>query len=172
MMQNSASKTVLKSVDSIPQDPDYSICQWKNEFLDTAIEVVNRAFEKSSDTLFDPRFKTAEGTRDILENITTGVYGEFLPEASSVLLYGEKPCGFCFANLTGGRIANIPIFAIDKPFQGKGLSKYMLKNSVQKMLDWVEKGEKEIEEVNTTTETNNFQALKMYRDIGFKEDYS
>ena len=26
--------------------------------------------------------------------------------------------------------------------------------------------------VNTTTETNNFQALKMYRNLGFKEDYN
>lgn len=33
-------------------------------------------------------------------------------------------------------------------------------------------GIKPITEVNTTTETNNFQALKMYRHLGFKEDYN
>ena len=35
-----------------------------------------------------------------------------------------------------------------------------------------EKLTKPITEVNTTTETNNFQALKMYRHLGFKEDYN
>ena len=48
----------------------------------------------------------------------------------------------------------------------------MLKKSVEKLLMWADNGEKPIVEVNTTTETNNFQALKMYRNIGFKEDYN
>ena len=47
----------------------------------------------------------------------------------------------------------------------------MLKNSVEQLTKWVDEREKPITEVNTCTETNNFQALKMYRHIGFKEDY-
>ena len=43
---------------------------------------------------------------------------------------------------------------------------------MDKVLEWVEKAEHPIIEINTTTETNNFQALKMYRNLGFKEDYS
>ena len=95
-----------------------------------------------------------------------------MPEATTVALYKGEPVGFCFMNLTGGRIANIPIVSIKKDFQGKGLSKHMLKKSVKKLLEWVDNGEKPITEVNTTTETNNSQALKMYRHIGFKEDYN
>ena len=75
-------------------------------------------------------------------------------------------------NLTGGRIANIPIVAIRKEHQGKGLSKHMLKHSVEKLIAMADEGTKLISEVNTTTETNNFQALKMYRHLGFKEDYN
>lgn len=172
MMQNSGSQTILKALELPELDANYQLVSWSDNFLEDAVEVVQRAFNDSTDALFDPRFKSVDGTRDILEKITQGIYGEFLPESTTVLLYCGKPCGFCFTNLTGGRIANVPIFAIDKPFQGKGFSKYMLRNSVQKMLDWAAAGEKDISEVNTTTETNNFQALKMYRDVGFKEDYS
>ena len=75
-------------------------------------------------------------------------------------------------NLTGGSIANIPIVAIKKEHQGKGLSKHMLKHSVDTLIAMADSGEKPITEVNTTTETNNFQALKMYRHLGFKEDYN
>ena len=75
-------------------------------------------------------------------------------------------------NLTGGQIVNIPIVGIKKEHQGRGLSKMMLKHSMDKVLQWVENAERPITEINTTTETNNFQALKMYRNLGFKEDYS
>ena len=95
-----------------------------------------------------------------------------MPEATTILLCNNIPVGFCFMNLTGGRIANIPIVAIRKEHQGKGLSKHMLKKSVEKLIEITDNGIKPITEVNTTTETNNFQALKMYRHLGFKEDYN
>ena len=48
----------------------------------------------------------------------------------------------------------------------------MLKKSVETLIRMADNGERPISEVNTTTETNNFQALKMYRHLGFKEDYN
>ena len=39
------------------------------------------------------------------------------------------------------------------------------------MVDWTKLGQKELYEVNVTTETNNYKALKMYRKTGFREDY-
>ena len=56
--------------------------------------------------------------------------------------------------------------------QGKGLSKHLLKKSVETLLEWNKAGKREFTEINTTTETDNYQALKMYRHIGFKEDYA
>jgi len=172
MMQNTNSESILKNMTLTEKEAGYDIVTWSNEYMDEAVVVVQAAFEDSADALFDPRFKSVEGTRDILEKIVQGIYGEFLPEAVSVLLFEEKPVGFCFTNITGGKIANIPIVAIQKEHQGKGLSKHMLKKSVETLLEWTKSGKKDLLEVNTCTETNNYQALKMYRHIGFKEDYS
>lgn len=172
MMAGTNSRDILKMSQMSDLSEGYRLVQWDGKYFDDAVEVVQEGFETSADALFDPRFKTIEGTRDIVSKIVENIYAEFLPEATSVMLYNDKPVGFCFMNLTGGRIANIPIVSIRKEHQGKGLSKHMLKKSVEKLLEWADNGEKPITEVNTTTETNNFQALKMYRHLGFKEDYN
>lgn len=172
MFQNSSCESILNNVILKEKGPSYEIVTWSDEYLQEAIAIVQKAFENTSDALFDPRFKSIEGTADILTKIVNGVYGEFLPEAASVLLFNGNPCGFCFINITGGKIANVPIFAIAPEHQGKGLSKHLLKKSVQTLLDWTKSGKRDFSEINTTTETDNYQALKMYRHIGFKEDYA
>ncbi len=172
MMFGTNSKEIfgMYKPDELPEG--YSITDWNRGYFHTAVKIVNEAFENSADALFDPRFKTEEGTEDILTKIVEDIYAEFLPEATTVLLYNGMPVGFCFMNLTGGQIANIPIFGIAKEHQGKGFSKIMLANSVNKLIEMSDSGKRNITEVNTTTETNNFQALKLYRHIGFKEDYN
>lgn len=172
MFQNNGCESILNNVILKEKEPAYEIVTWSNDFLQEAVPIVQRAFENSSDALFDPRFKSLEGTADILTKIINSSYGEFLPEATSVLLFNGIPCGFCFINITGGKIANVPIFAIAPEHQGKGLSKHLLKRSVQTLLDWTKSGKRDFTEINTTTETDNYQALKMYRHIGFKEDYA
>lgn len=171
-IQNSNCESILNHAILSEKAPEYSITDWNNDFVETAVSIVHSAFKDSSDALFDTRFKSEEGTRDIIEKIVDGTYGEFLPEAVSVLLHNEIPCGFCFMNITGGKIANIPIFAIAPEHQGKGLSKHLLKNSLETLINCVKSGEREFSEINTTTETDNYQALKMYRHMGFKEDYA
>lgn len=172
LMSGTNSRGILKMAELTELSEEYKLVEWDSKYFDDAVEIVHEGFETSADALFDPRFKTIEGTKDIISKIVENIYAEFLPEATTVILHNDKPVGFCFMNLTGGRIANIPIVSIKKDFQGKGLSKHMLKKSVEKLLEWADNGEKPILEVNTTTETNNFQALKMYRNIGFKEDYN
>ena len=172
MMSGTNSREILKLTELTDLNPCYNVVSWSDDYFDSAVEIVNEAFSTSADALFDPRFKTLEGTYDIIDKIVHDVYAEFLPEATSVLLCSGTPVGFCFMNLTGGQIANIPIVAIKKEHQGRGLSKHMLKASVEKLLQWADNGEKPITEVNTCTETNNFQALKIYRHLGFKEDYN
>ena len=149
----------------------YAITSWDDDYLEKSIEIVHQAFKDTSDALFDPRFKSLEGTRDILTKIVNGTYGEFLPDIVSVLTYKGEPVGFCFVNITSGKIANVPIFAITPEHQGKGLSKHMLKHSLATLIEWNRTGKRHFTEINTTTETDNYQALKMYRHVGFKEDY-
>ena len=172
MMSGTNSRAILNMLELNEIDEKYKFVEWNDKYYEDAAEIVQEGFENSADALFDPRFKTIEGTQDIITKIVKDVYAQFLPEATTVMLYNDEPVGFCFMNLTGGKIANIPIVSIKKEHQGKGLSKHMLKKSVFKLIEWVDKGEKLITEVNTTTETNNFQALKMYRNLGFKEDYN
>ena len=172
MMSGTNSRAILNMAELPEPDSGYKMVEWDNKYFDDAVEIVQEGFETSADALFDPRFKTIEGTKDIINKIVRNIYAEFLPEATTIMLYNGNPVGFCFMNLTGGRIANIPIVSIRKSHQGKGLSKHMLKKSINKLIEWADKGEKLITEVNTTTETNNVQALKMYRNLGFKEDYN
>ncbi len=172
MMNGTNSREILEMADLGPLPEGYSMAEWNDDFYGDAVHIIHEAFENSADALFDPRFKTDEGVRDILTKITGDVYAKFLPEATTVLLYNDEPVGLCFMNLTDNSIANIPIFGLTREHQGKGLSKHLLKNSVNKLIELCDNSVYPITEVNTTTETNNFQALKMYRHIGFKEDYN
>ena len=150
----------------------YTITPWNDDYMDTAVRVIHEAFETSSDALFDTRFKSLDGTYDILNKIVTNIYADFMPKESSVLLYKNKPVGFCFVNITGGHIVNIPIVGISKAHQDKGLSKFLLANSLGKINELIYTTSMPITEINTNTETDNYPALKMYRHIGFKEDYN
>ncbi len=172
MMNSSSSEEILNSVPNNPKDENYKVVSWNNDYYDKAVEVIHEGFKTASDALFDTRYLTKEGTDDILDKVVNGVYGEFLPESTSVLLYNDEPCGFCFTNITGGKIANIPLVSISKEHQGKGLAKYLIKKSVSVLLNKVRSHTRDFTEVNVSAETNNIPALKMYRHIGFKEDYS
>lgn len=172
MMNGTNSREILDMAELKEIPEGYTIAEWDDEFYGYGVEIIKEAFRNSADALFDPRFNSDDGVRDILTKITGDVYAKFLPEATSVLLYEGEPVGLCLMNLTGGAIANIPIFGLRKEHQGKGLSKHLLKSSVKKLIDLCDNSVYPITEVNTTTETNNFQALKMYRHIGFKEDYN
>ena len=172
MMFGTTSRQTLEMKIVPPLKEDYEVVEWNDEYYGYAVEIIREAFNNSADALFDPRFKTDSGVRDILTKVTENVYAEFLPQASSVLLYEDEPVGICLMNLTGGSIANIPLFAIKREHQGKGFAKHLLQKSIKKLISMTDNGEKPITEVNTTTETNNFQAINMYRNIGFKEDYN
>ncbi len=172
MMFGTASREILVGANLPEVEAGYKVVEWSDEYYGYAVNIIREAFENSADALFDPRFKSDKGVRDILTKITENVYAEFLPQASSVLLYEDEPVGICMMNLTGGSIANIPLFGIRREHQGKGLSKYLLDKSIKKLIWMTDNGERPITEVNTTTETNNFQALNMYRNVGFKEDYN
>lgn len=172
LLHETTSRQILNISNMGDFPKDYAIKSWNDKYMNDAVRVVQNAFSTSADALFDTRFSSLDGTYDILNKIVTNVYADFMPEASSVLFYKNKPVGFCFANVTGGKIVNIPIFAIAKDHQAKGLSKYLLAETLNKIIALSDENELPITEINTNTETNNFQALKMYRNLGFKEDYN
>lgn len=148
--------------------PDgYKVTEWNNIYSDAAVRIIHAAFKDTQDALFDPRFKSISGCKDIISKVVNNVYAEFLPQATSVLLYKDEPIGFAFMNITNNSIVNIPLVGIKEEHQGKGLSTIMLKHSMDNIL-----GVKSVNEINTTTETNNLQALRLYKNLGFIEDYN
>lgn len=148
----------------------YQVVRWDKSYFEDAVVVIQEAFKNSSDALFDPRFKSIEGCRDILNKVVNDVYAEFLKDATSVLLYNDTPVGFSFMNITNRTIVNIPLVGLKQEHQGKGLSTIMLKHSMDSIFN--NNLLSKVTEINTTTETNNLQALRLYKNLGFIEDYS
>ena len=171
-MGNASSERILENMKLKELPEGYKITGYNDSFKEETVNIIHESFKDTQDALYDTRYKTKEGTLDIINKLTGGIYGEFLPEVTSVLLYNDAPVGFVFANITGGKIANIPLVAIKKEHRGHGFSEQLLNRTVKIILDWTKLGKRSFSEVNVTTETNNYKALKLYRRIGFKEDYS
>lgn len=167
--ENAKSANLFKSYIPPVMPNDYKVVNWATKYEDEVPLLIQKAFKDSVDARFDPRFNSIEGCRDILNKITTNIYGRFMPDACSLLLYKDKPVGFCLANITAGTIANIPLIGIIKEHCGKGFGKALLYNSVKSAIN---NYLSHLSEINASTETDNYAALKMYRSIGFKEDYN
>ena len=171
VMGNASSERILENMRVVEKPEGYTVTGYSDDYKEAAIRVIHESFKETQDAIYDTRYKSIDGTTDIINKITENVYGEFLPEATSVLLYNNEPCGFVFANITGGRISNIPLVAIDKNHRGNRFSELLLNRTIKMIVDWTRLGQRNFSEINVTTETNNYKALKMYRKIGFREDY-
>ncbi len=172
MMNGTPSRDLFSRARVVKLPEDYEVVVWNEKYFEDAVRIIQNAFNDSSDALFDPRFKSIEGTRDIITKIVRNIYAEFLPNATSVLLYQGEPVGFSFMNVTSGTIVNIPLVGIKPEHQGKGLSTIMLKHSMDEIFKEIDVYNSPISEINTTTETNNLQALRLYKNLGFIEDYN
>ena len=171
MMGNASSERILENMKLSERPSEYKLVSYDPSYREDAVRIIHESFRDTQDAVYDTRFKTIEGTEDIINKVVDNIYGEFLPEVTSVLLYNDKPVGFAFANVTGGKIANLPLVAIEKEHRGHGFSEHLLNRSIKTIVDWTKLGKRVFSEVNVTTETNNYKALKMYRRIGFREDF-
>ncbi len=162
----------LKEITLPPLPRDYTVTNWKSNYFKDAAEVIHQAFKDTSDALFDERFKSNQGSKDILEKITEDIYGQFLPGITKVLLYKKHPVGFCFANLTNEKIANVPIVALLKKHRNQGFGKYLLKSVVDSLLNSAISGGWDLKELNASCDSDNISAVNMYTSNGFVEKYS
>ncbi len=155
-----------------PIGEDFSIENWSGKLFSRAVDIIHTTFKYSSDALFDARFNSFKGTRDIIKKITNNIYGTFLPEATKVLSYKQRPVGLCFANLTNENIANIPLIALDKKFQKKDISKYLLNATLQEIIRLKDTNIHPITSINASVDASYIEAVKMYESAGFTEKYS
>ena len=66
MMFGTSSREILDNVDFPEIESGYQVVEWSDEYYGYAINIIREAFDNSADALFDPRFKTDKGVRDIL----------------------------------------------------------------------------------------------------------
>ncbi len=169
---DSISYKVLQKAD-IGQLPEgYTIESWDEKYLDSAVEVINLGFKNSKDVLFDPRFLTPEGCKDVIKKITENVFGHFMPEETKVIVKDGSLEGVCFVHIATPAKANIPLISVRKNIRNKGLGKLVLKAAVAGIIKSLAEQKIAVSEVNAAVETDNYPALKMYRRIGFREDYT
>lgn len=150
----------------------YETVSWNKKYYKAVCELLLESFKDQSDAKFDPRFTTLKGIKDIVDKVTEGVYGEFLPQETKILLYKSNVSGICFANLTNAQIANIPLVAVKKKFQGKSFGNYLLKAVVKDVYMSVTSGKRQLSEINACCDSDFAPAFKMYLSAGFKEAYS
>lgn len=162
----------LKSCETKSLPKDYAITDWKMLYMKDAAEIIHQAFKHSSDGLFDSRFLSTKGCRDIIEKITENVYGEFLPEITKVLTYKKKPVGICFANMTNDKIANIPLVGILKHHRNQGFGKLLLKSLTESLISVSLTTGREISEINASCDSDSISAVSMYEAVGFTSEYS
>lgn len=162
----------IKQIKVNELDNYFAITDWKNIYKKDAAEVICESFKESSDALFDSRFTTYKGSLDIVEKIIENTYGKFLPAITKVLLYKNRPIGFCFANLTNDKIANIPITAILKKYRGNGFSKILLKNLLSELLNYIFAEDSIIKEINVSCDADNAPSVSLYKSAGFTCSYT
>jgi len=150
----------------------YKMVTYKDFMFDDVARVIHESFKNTNDVNYDPRFASLDGSIDILSKITEEVYGQFLPQASKILLFENRPVGICLMNVTAGTIGNIPLVGIVENHRSKGMSKIMLKTAMEDILRANKIGFVRLNEVNASVEIDNTPAVKMYKDCGFKEVYT
>lgn len=151
---------------------EYTVTNWKNHYFKDVADIICQSFSESSDRLFDNRFATVKGCRDITEKITKDIYGKFLPEITKVLLYKKRPVGICFVNLTNEKIANIPLVAVLKQHRNHRFGKIMLKSAVSDLIMTETVNGPSLQEINASCDADNMSATDMYDSTGFSVKYT
>lgn len=151
---------------------EYEMTSWDPRYIDGVIEVIHETFKESGDSRFDPRFTTLKGTKEAVSKVVANEYGVLIPNATKVLLHNDKVIGVCFMVLGSENIVNIPLVGVSKEFKRKGFGCHLLKAAIDTLIFIKEKDNLPIIEINATVDTDNYPAIKMYRNIGFKEEYN
>jgi len=168
--QDPVSYRVLRNSQDV-ELKDTKLAFWDDKYSEQAVEIIHLGFKNNKNANFDPRFKSMEGSADVLEMVLNDEYGKFLPTQSRLLLRDDKLEGFCLTVLATEEKINIPLIALRKGERNKGLGKLLLKSVIGGFAKLINEKKLPLKEINATTDTDNYPALKMYRRLGFREEY-
>ena len=127
------------------------------------------AFHQSVDTLWDPRFRSVEGCKEVLRLIESDLMGLFLPTSTRLAYRGDEIIGFSFMVESTAVSANVPIIGTHHSVHGMGLGTQMLWQCMNNLIDEALASRSNYFAVDATTDTDNYAALHMYRRLGFRE---
>ncbi len=163
---------VLQKADVGNFPEGYKVESWDEKYFDSAVEVINLGFKNSKDANFDPRFLTPEGCAEVIRKITGNFFGHFLAAETKVLVKEGIVEGVCFVNMATPAKANVPLISVRKNIRNKGLGKFILKEAVVSVIRALSDQKIGANQLNAAVETDNYPALKMYRKLGFREEFT
>ncbi len=168
---NPSNITKIGNTSSLKIFDEYEIDNWNETYKNQVIKLIYDNFKNTNDALFDTRFKTYSGSKEIVNKIISSGYGQFLPEYTKIIIKNKKAAGVCFVNVTGNGLVNIPLVAVAGEDRNKKLGEKMVSLAVKGVLEDTINGITNYSEVNVTTDSSNYAAIKMYEYCGFKSDY-
>jgi GNAT superfamily N-acetyltransferase len=155
------------------------LVQWQPAFVEPVAHMIYEAFHTKSDALWDPRFRSKEGAALVVDLITSGRIGDFYPNYTWLLTTSPTPnpqhqsdfVGFTFLVQADFLTGNIPLIGLVKQdaYRNRGLGKGLLQHAILNVVDGILNGELPMLNVHATVDTDNSQAVKMYRSIHFQE---
>ena len=170
-LDDTDSLTIFKNK-SVRTPANIRLVRWNEKYYESTVVLIHKTFRDTTDAMYDRRFLSLSGSRDVLDKIIKNIYGEMLKDASFLLLDKDCPVAFCFANLSSPQIANIPLIGCREDFSSIGLGSFLLKQSVGTIIEHVVSEKLSVVEINATTSSENVSSTRMYRTLGFKEDMS
>lgn len=165
---------ILKQQELTPLPQGFKLDTWQPHYAGGVSEAIYEAFSKATDSLWDPRFKSLLGAKKVVGMLTQDVMGTFLPKATSVLLKDDTPVGVCFLIQSSMTSGNIPLIGVNPQVKKdtpdvKHLGSHLLKACLENALQQILAGEMGMLDISATHDTDNINAIKMYRRMGFRE---
>lgn len=166
---------VFKKQQALPEiATGFRLMPWEDRWADPVASVIYEAFHTKSDALWDPRFRTVEGGREVVRLIMENEMGTHLKTCTTVLMReaDDQPVGFCFLLQTDVTVGNIPLIGLLPEVAGKGLGNHLIRQTMHRCIHQILEGRIGMAEINATLDTDNHAAIQMYRRFGFLETYN
>jgi ribosomal protein S18 acetylase RimI-like enzyme len=146
---------------SLPEG--FTMAPYQPELRDKVADVIENANKNHADAIIYPEFfSSKEKALELLQKLEENELGEYIEGASQILLRGEAVIGICMI-VKKGVNASIPDLVIAPLYQGRGLGKALVVNTVLSFFG----SDESIETINLAVTLSN-PAKHLYEKIGFR----
>jgi ribosomal protein S18 acetylase RimI-like enzyme len=153
----------LHHVDA-PEDPSVLVSAppWQATQLNEAAAILQAAYLGSLEAEILALYRSVDGCRSVLDQIVNqGSCGVVVPEASLVAHDHRTSLGFAMVTEVACRQAHLPQLAVLPAYQGQGIGRALLSQSMQRL------AERQYATLSLIVSRANDRALSLYRSMGF-----